>query len=93
MNTIILHVDDALTQEYKQGFGILTDLTTDKASGLSPINAFTLKGKSFGQNVINGVATKAGEVSTPVEGMKKVVWGYWGVGVMVPYRSYVIMQN
>jgi hypothetical protein len=92
-NTIILHVDDALTQEYKQGFGILTDLTTDKASGLSPINAFTLKGKSFGQNVINGVATKAGEVSTPVEGMKKVVWGYWGVGVMVPYRSYVIMQN
>lgn len=92
-NTFVLHVDDALTQEYKKGYGIFTDLTTDKASGLAPINAFTLKGKTFIQNTIDGVGTKSGPVATPVAGMKKVISGYWGVGVMVPYRSYIIMEN
>lgn len=37
-NTVIFRVDRALSNEYdKQGFGILLDLTSDKASGLAPI--------------------------------------------------------
>ena len=37
-NVVIFRVDRALSNEYdKQGFGILLDLTSDKASGLAPI--------------------------------------------------------
>lgn len=93
-NILVFHVDNALTQEYpNKGYGILTDLTTDKANGQAAIQAFTLKDRAFTENTIDGVGTKSGAVATAVAGAHYVVSGYVGVGVMCPYRSYILMQN
>lgn len=93
-NKIIFRVDRALSNEYdKQGFGVLIDLTSDKASGLSPILEFTLRDKAFVENSLPGVGVKSGPVATAVAGEKYIVSGYCGVAVINPYRSYVLMQN
>lgn len=93
-NTLVFHVDNALTQEYpNQGYGILVDLTTDKASGEAAINAFTLRDKAFVENTLTGVGIKSGDVATSVAGIKYILSGYIGVGVMCPYRSYILLQN
>lgn len=93
-NTIVFHVDNALSTEYpNRGFGILVDQTTDKATGMSQWTMFTLRDKAFIDNTISGVQTKRGEVATSVAGGKDVVSGYSGIAAMNPYRAYVLIQN
>lgn len=93
-NTIIFHVDNALSTEFPdKGFAILADQTTDKASGMSQWQMFTLKNLAFIDNTINGVQTKRGEVSTTVAGGKDVISGYAGWAVVNPYRAYIMVQN
>ena len=93
-NTIVFHVDNALSIEYpNRGFGILVDQTTDKATGVGQWQMFTLRDKAFIDNTLSGVQTKRGEVATAVAGGKDIVSGYAGVGVMNPYRAYVLIQN
>ena len=93
-NTIVFHVDNALSTEYpNRGFGILVDQTTDKATGMSQWTMFTLRDKAFIDNTIAGVQTKRGEVATSVAGGKDVVSGYSGIAAMNPYRAYVLIQN
>lgn len=55
---------------------------------------FTLKGGDFIQNKIPGVGSfdglSSGVVSSPVAGSHLVIWGYAGVGVFNPYRSFIL---
>lgn len=75
-NVISFKLDRALTNEYTdRGYGILIDLTSDSASGMSPLQAFTLKGKQMIQNQLNGVGAKDGDVATAVAGQKMIVSG------------------
>lgn len=93
-NTIIFRVDRALSNEYPtKGYGILVDFTSDKTSGLAPVQLFTLKDKAFTENHLAGVGVKSGEVATAVAGEKYIVSGYAGIGCLNPYRSYVLIQN
>ena len=93
-NTILIHVDRALSNEYPtSGYGIMVDLTADSVNGVSPIQMFTLEGKEFIENTLTGVGIKSGSVSTPVAGEKYIISGYAGIGVMNPYRSFVLIQN
>ena len=93
-NTIIFRVDRALSNEYPtKGYGILVDFTSDKTSGLAPVQLFTLKDKAFTENHLSGVGVKSGEVATAVAGEKYIVSGYAGIGCLNPYRSYVLIQN
>lgn len=93
-NNVIFRVDRALSNEYdKQGFGILIDLTSDKSSGLAPIQQFTLRDKAFTENTLTGVGVKSGAVATAVAGEKYIVSGYAGICLLNPYRSYVLIQN
>ena len=93
-NTVIFHVDRALSIEYgDKGYGIMIDLTADKASGRPAIEQFTLKDKDIIENELPGVGIKNGTAVSPVAGIKWVMSGYWGVAVYNPYRSVVIRQN
>lgn len=93
-NVVSFHVDPALTQEYPNyGYGILFDMTSDKTNGLSPVQMFSLKGQQFRENNLSGVATKDGEVASPVAGAKWVISGYAGIAAMNPYRAYILIQN
>jgi stage III sporulation protein SpoIIIAA len=56
-------------------------------------NGTTLKDKAFTENHLSGVGVKSGEVATAVAGEKYIVSGYAGIGVLNPYRSYVLIQN
>lgn len=46
---------------------------------------------------INGVGGKtgleSGPVSSPVAASKLINWGYAGVGVFNPYRSFILMSE
>ena len=48
------------------------------------------------QSYIKGVGgltgLESGEVSTPVAGAKRIMWGYSSLAVFNPYRSYVIRE-
>lgn len=95
MNTVIFHVDRALSIEYgdSKGYGILVDLTGDSATGRPAIEAFTVENKEFIENELTGVGIKSGEVASPVAGIKWVISGYWGVACYNPFRSVVILEN
>lgn len=93
-NTVIFHVDRALSIEYgNKGYGILVDLTADKTNNRAAIEAFTIKDKEMTESVMYGAGTRSGEVSTPVNGIHWSMSGYWGVAVYNPYRSVVILEN
>ena len=68
-------------------------MTSDKATGMAPIQMFTLKDKVFTENTLTGVGVKSGEVATSVAGQKYIVSGYAGVGCLNPYRAYILVQN
>ena len=68
-------------------------MTSDKTSGMSQIQMFSLKGQQFTENTLSGVATKSGEVASPVAGAKWVISGYAGIAAMNPYRAYILMQS
>lgn len=93
-NTVSFRVDRALSNEFPtRGFGIFVDMTSDKSSGLAPIQMFTLKDKAFIANTLTGVGVKPGAVATAVAGEKHMVSGYAGIGCLNPYRSYILVQN
>ena len=75
-NTVMFNVDRALDLEYPdKGYGILVDLTGDKASGRPSIEMFTVAGKQLLENTVTGVGIRSGEVATPVAGIKYVMSG------------------
>lgn len=57
---------------------------------------FTLKGGDFIQNRFPGVGgldgLSSGVVSSPVAGSKLIVWGYSGIAVFNPYKSFILRQ-
>lgn len=93
-STIIFKVDRTLSIEYgNKGFGVLIDLTADKASGRPAIEAFTLGDKQIYENTLTGVGVRNGEVASPVAGIKYVMGGYFGVAVYNPYKSVILFEN
>lgn len=58
---------------------------------------FTFKGLQIVHNWLNGPGGRdgksGGEVSTPVAGARLINWGYAGVGVFTPYRSFILMSE
>jgi hypothetical protein len=57
---------------------------------------FTFKGGEFITNKFKGVGgfsgLESGEVSSQVAGSKLINWGYAGVGVFTPYRSFILQE-
>ena len=93
-NTVMFNVDRALDLEYPdKGYGILVDLTGDKASGRPSIEMFTVAGKQLIENTVTGVGIRSGEVATPVAGVKYVMSGFQGAAVYNLYRSVVLFEN
>lgn len=97
-NEVIFKIDRALSREYpNKGYAVMIDLTSDKASGISPVQMFSLAGAEFTSNTISGVGgpdgKTSGNVASPVAGTKYVNHGYAGIGVFTPYRSYILMEN
>ena len=74
----------------------MLDLTADKTSGEPAIQMFTLKGGDFISNKFPGVGgldgLSSGVVSSPVAATKLINWGYSGVGVFSPYRSFIMRE-
>ena len=98
-NTISFRVDRTFSREWgmEKGFGLMLDLTSDKTSGEPAIQMFTLKGGDFISNKYPGVGgldgLSSGVVSSPVAATKLINWGYSGVGVFSPYRSFILREG
>jgi hypothetical protein len=93
-NTLMVKVDRALSLEYGEdkGYGIMIDLTGDKASGRPAIEAFTLGNKQLVEDTFTGVGLQGTQVATKVAGGSFIMSGYWGIAVYNPYRSVILMQ-
>lgn len=97
-NQITFKVDRTFSREYGQdkGYCLCLDLTADATEAEPPIQMFTLKGGDFISNKYIGVGGRnglsSGEVASPVAASKLINWGYSGVGVFNPYRSFVIRE-
>lgn len=97
-NTISFKVDRTFSREFGQdkGYCLCLDLTADSTSNQPPISLFTLKGGDFITNKVLGVGGEnglsSGTVSTPVAGSKLINWGYSGIAVYNPYRSYILRE-
>lgn len=97
-NQISFKVDRTFSHEfgYDKGYGLCLDLTADKTEAEPAIQMFTLKGGDMIANWVNGVGgasgLASGEVSTNVAGSKRILWGYSGVGVFNPYRSFILRE-
>jgi len=97
-NTITFKVERALSREYgsEKGYCLCLDLTADKTSAMPPIACFTLRGGEYMTNQVVGVGgldgLSSGVVSTPVAGSKLIAWGYAGIAVFNPYRSFIIRE-
>ena len=95
---VIFKVERAFSREfgYDKGYCLCLDLTADKTSAMPPIACFTLKGGEYITNQVVGVGgldgLTSGQVSTPVAGSKLVAWGYAGIAVFNPYRSFIIRE-
>lgn len=72
------------------------DLTADEAKNQPAVACFTLKGGEFITNKYLGVGGEnglsSGVVSSPVAGSKLINWGYAGIAVFNPYRSFIIRE-
>ncbi len=97
-NTITFKVDRTFSREYgfEKGYCLCLDLTADATSAEPPIQMFTLKGGDFLTSKYPGVGgldgLSSGVVSSPVAGSKIINWGYSGVGVFNPYRSFILRE-
>ena len=97
-NTLTFKVDRTFSREfgYEKGYMLALDMTADKTSAQPPIALFTLKGGDFISNKYLGVGKEngltSGEVASPVAGSKFINWGYSGVAVFNPYRSFVARE-
>ena len=98
-NTISFKVDRTFSREWgsDKGYGVMIDLTADAEKGEPAIQMFTLKGGDFISNKYPGVGgldgLTSGIVSSPVAATKLINWGYSGVGVFSPYRSFVMREG
>lgn len=95
-NTIHFTVDRALSYEYgDKAFGVFVDLTAD-SNGTPAVSMFTLKNGDFISNKFLGVGGEdgltSGNVASVVAASRLIMWGYSGMGVFNPYRSYMIME-
>ena len=97
-NTVTFKVDRTFSREYgmDKAYCLCLDLTADKTSAQPPIQMFTLKGGDFITNKYPGVGgldgLSSGVVSSPVAASKLINWGYSGVGVFNPYRSFILRE-
>lgn len=97
-NTISFKVDRTFSREYgmDKAYCLCLDLTADSTSAEPPIQMFTLKGGDFITNKYPGVGgldgLSSGVVSSPVAASKLINWGYSGVGVFNPYRSFILRE-
>ena len=96
-NEISFKVDRNLTREFGskgKGFALALDVTGD--SKQPPVGMFALKGKDIisnymvGPGGLNGLSS--GEVSTPVAGAKRILWGYSSLALFNPYRAHIFRQ-
>jgi len=98
-NVLTFKVDRAFTREFgaDKGFGLIIDLTADKAEGKPAVATYTLKGGDFIMNRLEGVGrldgVSSGPVASPVAGSKLIATGYAGIGVFAPYRSFILYEN
>ena len=94
-NTIALKVDRALDLEYpSKGFGVMIDLTGDKASGRPAIELHTVAGHQIMEDTFEGVGLKNNnKVGTKVAGGSYIMSGYQGIAVYNPYRSAILFEN
>ena len=97
-NEITFKVDRTFSREYgmDKAYCLCLDLTADKTTAEPPIQMFTLKGGDFITNKYPGVGgldgLSSGVVSSPVAASKLINWGYSGVGVFNPYRSFILRE-
>lgn len=97
-NYISFKVDRTFTREYgmEKAYCLCLDLTADATSAEPPIQMFTLKGGDFITNKFPGVGgldgLSSGIVSSAVAASKLINWGYSGVGVFNPYRSFILRE-
>lgn len=96
-NTVTFMVERALTREYPtKGYGICLDLTADKTTGTPAVARFSLLGKDFITNTLEGVGKadggSSGIVSSNVAGSKKVMMTYGAVASFTPFRSAVLRE-
>lgn len=97
-NTVTFKVDRTFSREYgvEKGYCLCLDLTADATSSEPPIQMFTLKGGDFITNKFPGVGgldgMSSGIVSSAVAASKLINWGYSGVGVFNPYRSFILRE-
>ena len=97
-NQISFKVDRTFSREYgfQKAYCLCLDLTADATEAEPPIQMFTLKGGDFITNKYLGVGGRnglsSGEVSSPVAASKVINWGYSGVGVFNPYRSFILRE-
>lgn len=97
-NEITFHVDRTLSREFgmDKGYALALDLTGDRTNAQPPIGLFTLKGGDMMTSYLKGVGgltgLESGEVSTPVAGAKRIMWGYSSLALFNPYKSYIIRQ-
>lgn len=97
-NHISFKVDRTFSREYgsEKGYAVCLDLTADLVSGRAPIEMFTLKGGDFMTSKYPGVGgmdgLSSGIVSSPVAASKIINWGYSGVGVFNPHRSFILRE-
>ena len=97
-NQITFNVDKTFTQEYgfDKAYCLCLDLTADATGSEPPIQMFTLKGGDFITNKFPGVGgldgLSSGVVSSPVAASKLINWGYSGVAVFNPYRSFILRE-
>jgi hypothetical protein len=97
-NLISFKVDRTFSREYgsEKGYAVCLDLTADLVSGRAPIEMFTLKGGDFMTSKYPGVGgmdgLSSGIVSSPVAASKIINWGYSGVGVFNPHRSFILRE-
>ncbi len=97
-NQITFQVDRALSYEWgNKAFGVFIDLTANSTNGNPAMQMFTLKGGDFITNRFPGVGgldgLSSGVVSSAVAASKLIDWGYSGIGVFNPYRSYMIIES
>ena len=97
-NVISFKVDRTFSREYgsDKAYSLMLDLTADKSTGEAPIQMFTLKGGDFITNKFPGVGgldgLTSGVVSSATAASKLINWGYSGIGVFSPYRSFILKE-
>lgn len=97
-NSLVFKVDRTFSREfgYEKGFMMALDMTADRTSAQPPIAMFTIKNGDMITNKYKGVGglsgLESGDVASPVAGSKLIMWGYSGIAVFNPYRSYVARE-